>query len=84
MANLNPLQLLSMIKNGGPQAVAQQLFQNNFSSNSEMQNLMQMAIKGDSQGIQRFAQQFFGQQGRDFNTELASLMQFVKGGKTNL
>ena len=79
MANLNPMQLLSMIRSGGPRAVAQQLFQNNFSSNSDMQNLMQMANRGDSQGIQRFAQQFFKQQGRDFNSELNSLMQLING-----
>ena len=79
MANLNPIQLLSKIKSGGPQAVAQQLFQNNFSSNSDMQNLMQMANKGDSQGVQNFAQQFFGRQGKDFNTEFSSFLNLVKG-----
>lgn len=78
MANLNPIQLLSMIKSNGPQVMAQQLFQNNFSSNSDMQNLMQMANRGDLQGVQRFAQQFFKQQGRDFNLELNSLMRFIK------
>ena len=40
---------------------------------------MQMANKGDSQGIQRFAQQFFGQQGRDFNTEFSSFLSLVRG-----
>ena len=79
MANLNPIQLLSMIKSGGPQMIAQQLFQNNFSSNGDMQALMQMANRGDSQGIQRFAQQFFGRQGRDFNAELSNFMQLIKG-----
>ena len=79
MANLNPMQLLSMIRNGGPQMVAQQLFQNNFSSNADMQNLMQMANRGDSQGIQRFAQQFFGQQGRDFNSEFSNFLNLIRG-----
>ena len=79
MANLNPMQLLSMIRNGGPQMVAQQLFQNNFSSNADMQNLMQMANRGDSQGIQRFAQQFFGQQGRDFNSEFSNFLNLFRG-----
>ena len=79
MANLNPMQLLSMIRSGGPQMVAQQLFQNNFSSNADMQNLMQMANRGDSQGIQRFAQQFFGQQGRDFNSEFSNFLNLIRG-----
>ena len=79
MANLNPMQLLSMIRNGGPQMVAQQLFQNNFSSNADMQNLMQMANRGDSQGSQRFAQQCFGQQGRDFNSEFSNFLNLIRG-----
>ena len=79
MANLNPLQLLSMIKRGNPQVIAQQLFQNNFSSNPDMQNLMQMAMKGNSQGIQQFAQQYFGRQGMDFNTEISNFMRLIRG-----
>jgi hypothetical protein len=79
MANLNPFQLLSMIRSGNPQIIAQQLFQNNFPSDPSMQNLMQMAQKGDSQGIQRFAQQYFGAQGKDFNTELNNFMRLIKG-----
>ena len=43
MANLNPLMLLSLLKGNGPQSVAQQLFQNNFQSNPNMQSLMQLA-----------------------------------------
>jgi hypothetical protein len=79
MANLNPIQLLSMIKSNGPQAVVQQLFQNNFSSNSDMQNLIQMANRGDSQGITHYAQQFFKRQGRDFNTEFSNFLSLVRG-----
>lgn len=78
MANMNPLMLLSLLKNGDPKTAAQQLFQTNFPSNSNLQSLMQMAQRGDSNGVQQFAQNYFNQMGRDFNTELNNLMQMVR------
>jgi hypothetical protein len=71
---------MSVLRNGGPQAAAIQLFQNNFSNNIEMQNLIQMAQNGDSKGIQRFAQDFFNQHGRNFNNELQNFMRLINGG----
>ena len=61
MANLNPLMLLSLLKGNGPQSVAQQLFQNNFQSNPNMQSLMQLARSGNSQGVEQFAKNYFQQ-----------------------
>lgn len=78
MANMNPLVMLSLLKNNNPKSLAQQLFQTNFSSNPNMQSLMQMAKKGDSQGVQQFAQNYFNQMGKDFNTELNTFMQMVR------
>lgn len=40
MANLNPMQLMMMLKNGNPQQVAQQIIQSNFSNNPQMQQLI--------------------------------------------
>lgn len=79
MAALNPMQLMSMLKGGNPQAVAQQIIQQNFANDPTMQNLLQMGQKGDMKGLQQFAQQLLGQQGRDFNKEMTNLMNMVKG-----
>lgn len=78
MANLNPLMLLSLLKSGNPQSIAQQLFQNNFQSNPNMQSLMQLAQNGNSQGVEQFAKNYFQQIGKDYNTELNNLMQLVR------
>lgn len=78
MANLNPLMFLSLLKGNGPQSVAQQLFQNNFQSNPNMQSLMQLARSGNSQGVEQFAKNYFQQIGKDYNTELNNLMQLVR------
>lgn len=80
MGNLNIMQLMSVLRSSGPQAAALQLFQNGFSNNAEMQNLIQMAQSGNSKGIQQFAQNFFNQRGRNFNNELQNFMRLINGG----
>lgn len=79
MAALNPMAMLSMLKGGNPQAVAQQIIQQNFPNDPMMQNLLQMGQNGDQQGLQQFAQQYLGQQGKDFNQEMGNLMNMIKG-----
>ena len=46
MANLNPMQLLLMLKNGNPQAVAEQIINQNFPNNPQMQQLLQKIKAG--------------------------------------
>lgn len=78
MAALNPMALISLLKNGNPQEVATQIIQTNFPNDPTMQNLLQMGQKGDVNGLQQFALQFFGKQGKDFNKEMNSLMNEIK------
>lgn len=78
MNNLNPLQLLSMLKSSNPQDVARQIIQQNFPSDPVMQNLLKMAENGDEKGIQQFATQFFNSQGKNFNSEMNNLMNTLK------
>lgn len=78
MASLNFFQLLSQIKNGNPRMVAEQIIQTNYANNPMMQNLLQMGQNGDVQGLEQFATQYFGQQGRDFNTEMRSFLETIQ------
>ena len=78
MAGLNFFQLLSQIKNGNPRMVAEQIIQTNYANNPMMQNLLQMGQNGDVQGLEQFATQYFGQQGRDFNTEMRSFLETIQ------
>lgn len=79
MAALNPMELLGMLRGGNPQAVAEQIIKTNFPNDPMMQNLLQMGQKGNTQGLQQFAQQYLGQQGKDFNKEMGNLMNMIKG-----
>lgn len=77
MGNMNPMQLLMALKNGDPQQVAAQIAQQN-PNNPIVQQVYQMGVNNDVDGLNNFAKQYFSQQGRDFNKELNTLMNAVK------
>lgn len=79
MAALNPMQLMNMLKNGNPQQVAEQIIKTNYANDPMMINLLQMGQKGDIQGLKQYAQQYLGQQGKNFDAEMNNLMQTIKG-----
>jgi hypothetical protein len=74
MANLNPIQLLNLLRGGNPQAVAQQIIQQNYPNDPTMQQLLELGRQGNTQALNQFAQQFFARSGRDFQTEFNSFM----------
>lgn len=78
MANLNILQLLSQIKKGNPRTVAEQIIQTNYANDPMIQNLLRMGQNGDTKGLEQFATQYFGQQGRDFQTEMQNFLNTVQ------
>lgn len=78
MANLNILQLLSQIKKGNPRTVAEQIIQTNYANDPMMQNLLRMGQNGDTKGLEQFATQYFGQQGKDFQTEMQNFLNTVQ------
>ena len=78
MANLNPNQMLSMLKNSNPRTVVEQIIQQNYPNNPFMQNLLQLGQRGDINSIQQYAQQYFSQQGRDLNLEMQNLMNVIR------
>lgn len=77
-SNLNPMQLMQMLRQGNPKAVAQQIIQINYPNDPNMQQLLQLGMKGDTNTLSQIAQQIFSQQGRDFNVELQSLINTTK------
>ena len=74
MANLNPIQLLNLLRSGNPQAVAQQIIQQNYPNDPTMQQLLELGRQGNTQALNHFAEQFFARSGRDFKTEFNSFM----------
>lgn len=79
MANLNPMQLLNLLRSGNPQAVVQQIIQQNYPNDPTMQQLLELGRQGDTQAINQFAQQFFARNGRDFQSEFQTFMSSLRG-----
>lgn len=78
MASLNPMQLIMMLKQGNPQAVAMQIIQSNFSNNPNMLNLLQMAQNGNVTELEQYARQIASSKGLDYDTEMNNLKAAIR------
>lgn len=78
MANINPLQLISLLRqsNGNPEMVARDLMQQN--NNPNLTNIFQLAQSGDVNSLKNFATNLFNQNGRNFEQEFANFMNMIK------
>ena len=77
--NNNPF---SVVKNfirqqGSPEQLLMN-FMNQNNQNPMINNLIQMAKKGDNKQVENFARNAFKEQGRDFDTEFAQFKNFFK------
>ena len=73
----NPLQFMSMLKSikNPKEAVISMVKSNN---NPMIKNLVEMAEKGNTEGVENFARNIFKEQGRDFDKEFS---EFTKNFK---
>lgn len=56
METMNPMNLMMMLKQGNPRQVAMQIIQSNYPNDPRMNQLVQMADRGDVQGLQKIAE----------------------------
>lgn len=75
--NLNPMQLMYMLKQGNPREVAMSIINQNYSNDPTAQNLVQMAERGDTQNLQRVVGNMLGAQGKNFSAEMQNLLNAV-------
>lgn len=80
MVDMNPFELLRLIKTRGPQGAAEMLAQN-FPNNPMVNNLLQMGRQGNRQGLEQVAQQMFQQNGKDYATEMNSFLELMRSIK---
>lgn len=73
----NPMQFMNMLKGikNPKEAVINMIKSNN---NPMVKNLVDMAEKGDNEGIEKFARNMFKEQGRDFDSEIKQFMNNFK------
>lgn len=76
--NMNPMQLISMIRNGqNPQQLVMNLLEQNMGNNPMGQNLLKLAKEGKTNEIEQIARNLVGQQGVDFDKEFANFKQMM-------
>ena len=76
--NLNPMQLMMLLKQGNPRQVAMQIVQNKYPNDPNAHQLVQMAERGDTQNLQRVVENMLGAQGKNFSAEMQNLLNAVK------
>ena len=74
----NQLQFMNMLKSikNPKEAVINMIKSNN---NPMLKNLVEMAEKGDTKGIENFARNFYAQQGRNFDQEFNNFKSMFNG-----
>lgn len=76
--NLNPMQLMMMLKQGNPRQVAMSIINQNYSNDPTIRSLVQMAERGDTQNLERIVGNMLGAQGKNFSAEMQNLLNAVK------
>ena len=72
--NVNPMQLIQMIKGGkNPQQLILNILQQQGQNNPIINNAVNMAQNGNTSGLQMLARNLAAQRGLDFDKELANL-----------
>lgn len=70
---MNPMNMLkSMFGSMNPKEMVSKIISNN--SNPIVGNLVNMANKGDTKGIEEFARNYMKEQGKDFDKEFNNFM----------
>ena len=78
MLEVNPMQLIAAIKNGqNPQQLMLSILEGQMSNTPIGQNLLQLAKRGDTKGIEQIARNLSKQQGINFDTEFAAFCKML-------
>ena len=73
----NPMQFMNMLKGiKNPKQTVINMARN--SNNPMLKNLVEMAEKGNMQGVENFARNIYKEQGKDFDKEYNEIKEFFK------
>lgn len=75
---MNPLNVIKgMMGNMNPKNIVMNMLKNN--SNPIFANLIEMANKGDTKGLEQFARNYMKEQGKDFDKEFNDFKSMFNG-----
>lgn len=70
--NMNPMQLMQMLKRGNPQSFVFQMLEQNAQNNPFFANILQLAKNNKTTEIEQIAMNMCKEKGIDFNKEFNS------------
>ena len=74
---MNPMDMLKAMRGKmNPQQMVMNMVKNN--SNPIFKNLIEMAEKGDTKGVEEFARNMYKEQGKDYDKEFSDFMNTIK------
>ena len=76
--NMNPMQLMGLLKSKNPQEMAMSMIKNSNINDPMINQLLQLAQSGDINSMNKIAENFFKGQGLDFNNEFNNFMSMLK------
>ena len=71
-SNMNPMQLMQMLKSGNPQSFVFQMLEQNAQNNPFVANILQLAKSNKTSEIEQIAINMCKEKGIDFNKEFNS------------
>ena len=75
---MNPMDMLkNMMGKMNPKSIAMNMLKNN--TNPIFTNLIEMANKGDTKGLEQFARNYMKEQGKDFDKEFNDFKSMFNG-----
>ena len=76
--NVNPMQLISMIKSGkNPQQLVMNIIQQQGKNNPILKNAAALANQGNASALEMIARNLAQQRGLDFDTEFANFKNYL-------
>ena len=76
--NMNPMQLIGLLKGKNPQEMTMSMIKNSNINDPMINQLLQLAQSGDINSMNKIAENFFKGQGLDFNNEFNNFMSMLK------
>ena len=76
--NMNPMEMISLLKGRNPQELVMSMIKNNNINDPQINELISLAEKGDTNSLTKIATDMFAKQGKNFDTEFSNFMSLLK------
>lgn len=76
--NMNPMEMIGLLKGRNPQELVMSMIKNNNINDPQINELISLAEKGDTNSLTKIATDMFAKQGKNFNNEFSNFMSLLK------